>query len=111
MLLEPEETDTEPQNTKTQKVLSAGRKLGRGCEQQFHVGQTNLHLVLRKRMQQEGQQIMRSVSEGFQAPDIHTEPVALQGVHPACSNALFAWRREMPHGLPRTFLAHFLESI
>lgn len=39
------------------------------------------------------------------------DPLALQGVDPACSNAFLSRGREMPHGIPRTFLAHFLKSI
>lgn len=35
----------------------------------------------------EGQYIMRSVSEAVQALDVDTDPLALQGVCPACSNA------------------------
>lgn len=53
-----------------QKVLSAVRKLGRRQKQQLQVGKTDLHLVLRKRLQQKGQQMIRSVSEALQAPDL-----------------------------------------
>lgn len=39
---------------------------------------------------------MRSVSGALQAPDVDTDPLVspLQGVRPACSNALLSWGRE-----------------
>lgn len=44
-------------------------------------------------------------------PRFGIDPLALQGVHPACSNAFPSWGRELPRGIPRTFLTHLLESI